>query len=511
MRIGIAIVLLLSTLFLSTLHIATAQQLVKTINYDESLTFFRPRVALADDGAFAVAWETLQKLTDAERWQIAIQQFRPAGVPLDTLHYLDATLVGREGDAGLRNAELAFNDTGRLWLSMEYYVSTQTSPIKESTFTTLGSFYDAYDFQLASLEPGHDPLEEDAGAHPRMHIGEDQGLYLTRYGSSDRLVALKESEGVLQRVASLPALDAVPDQLTSWHDIAAGLNKRAVVWQACSNEDQEEPTCEPQVQFVTNSEVQPRHRITEDSGSFTAFRPSISMNAIGQAVVVWIDYRHTGQGQIFGQRFDTMGRPVGDNFVVSEGDGFIDDHEGSRPEVAIRTDGSFLVVWTDHGDEGMRAWGRYFDERGEAQRSPFLLDGDLDAASGFPDVATNGDDYAFTWLSEREGHPSIFVTLPSLKQAYAQSAPTLSANLSLKGYPNPFSKNTTLEYSLESSGHVSLVIYDLLGREVKKLIDQPQGPGSYQVTLEGEELAMGFYISRLQQGDVLRSQLLIRN
>ena len=68
-------------------------------------------------------------------------------------------------------------------------------------------------------------------------------------------------------------------------------------------------------------------------------------------------------------------------------------------------------------------------------------------------------------------------------------------------YPNPFNPETTFMYDLPDAGHVSLVIYDVLGREVDRLIDGWQNPGYYQTTFNGANLSSGTFFAKLEARD----------
>ena len=81
-----------------------------------------------------------------------------------------------------------------------------------------------------------------------------------------------------------------------------------------------------------------------------------------------------------------------------------------------------------------------------------------------------------------------------------------------QNYPNPFNPRTTIEYSLPTSGLVSLGVYDLLGREVSRLVDEEQSAGVHRVDFDGSDLASGVYLYRLQAGDFseVRSLVLLK-
>lgn len=67
-------------------------------------------------------------------------------------------------------------------------------------------------------------------------------------------------------------------------------------------------------------------------------------------------------------------------------------------------------------------------------------------------------------------------------------------------YPNPFAEVTTIRYSLERAEHVRLSVYDVLGREVAMLVDEPQEPGWHKVVFDARDVSAGSYLYRLQVG-----------
>jgi predicted acyl esterase len=69
-----------------------------------------------------------------------------------------------------------------------------------------------------------------------------------------------------------------------------------------------------------------------------------------------------------------------------------------------------------------------------------------------------------------------------------------------QNYPNPFNPVTTIAYTLASAGNVKLVVYDILGREVKTLVKEAQQKGAHTVIFDGANLASGVYFYSINAG-----------
>ncbi len=76
-------------------------------------------------------------------------------------------------------------------------------------------------------------------------------------------------------------------------------------------------------------------------------------------------------------------------------------------------------------------------------------------------------------------------------------------------YPNPFNPTTQINYAVELSGDVNIVVYDMMGREVKTLVSEYATPGNYSVVWdsknnEGVNVAAGIYMYKMVSGDFVK-------
>lgn len=94
--------------------------------------------------------------------------------------------------------------------------------------------------------------------------------------------------------------------------------------------------------------------------------------------------------------------------------------------------------------------------------------------------------------------------LTRLKRLRNRSFPVIESETSLrvkKNYPNPFSGSTVIPFSVNRTSRVRIRVYDLLGREVKTLLDATRSPGDYSVTFRAGELQTGVYFYQIRTGD----------
>ena len=155
------------------------------------------------------------------------------------------------------------------------------------------------------------------------------------------------------------------------------------------------------------------------------------------------------------------------------------------------------------------------------------FDGKLDASNigsimhltaGYREIAP-GDSTTATYAILYGESPAELFTAAEAAQARYDAFPT-SVEPIVQGvptdhrlwqnYPNPFNPSTQIRFDLPEAGFVSLTVYDLLGREVARLVDGELTAGSHTVEFSGAGLPSGVYVASLTAGDFqARSKMLL--
>ena len=83
-----------------------------------------------------------------------------------------------------------------------------------------------------------------------------------------------------------------------------------------------------------------------------------------------------------------------------------------------------------------------------------------------------------------------------------------------QNYPNPFNPTTQLRYDLPEASHVRIMIYDLMGREIRTLVDMDQKAGYRSIQWNatnnnGSRVSAGMYLYMIQAGEFRQTKKMI--
>lgn len=99
-------------------------------------------------------------------------------------------------------------------------------------------------------------------------------------------------------------------------------------------------------------------------------------------------------------------------------------------------------------------------------------------------------------------HNGIYLTKQFILEYTAPSEYKLEQN-----YPNPFNPTTKIRYSIPNLGeelqNVNVVVFDILGNQIKTLVDEPKETGYHEIDFNATTLASGVYIYRLSAGNFI--------
>ena len=237
----------------------------------------------------------------------------------------------------------------------------------------------------------------------------------------------------------------------------------------------------------------------------------VAMDSQGNYVVVWIDARSNSGGDLYAQRFDAQGNKIGTNFNLTKSNSKFWEYP---PGIAMKSDGSFVVTWADDltkTGNNFTAKTRFFSSSGQPLSDVIQV---TTSPSAQPDVkigATGAVIYA--WNDGRENvnlgriYSKIYAGFPTT--AVEENNAPLSFRLD-QNYPNPFNPSTSISYQLSAAGHVSLKVFDVLGRQVATLVEEQKTAGTYTARWDATNVPSGTYLYRLaNEGHVAAKTMIL--
>ncbi len=226
---------------------------------------------------------------------------------------------------------------------------------------------------------------------------------------------------------------------------------------------------------------------------------------------------HTGSDDAFTAKLNSSGVKQWHTFMgSSESDGGYGIAVDGSGNVYVAGDskatwGSPGTAFT--GDDYEDAFAAKLNSSGVRQWNTFMGGSNWDhansiAVDGSGYVYITGTTYLYSWGSPVNTHAGNydafavkFENTTAVKVETDLSLPTefkLSQN-----YPNPFNALTLIKYALPHANHVTLKVYNILGEEIKTLVNQFQTQGNYDIAFDATQLTSGIYLYELNIGNSL--------
>ena len=75
-----------------------------------------------------------------------------------------------------------------------------------------------------------------------------------------------------------------------------------------------------------------------------------------------------------------------------------------------------------------------------------------------------------------------------------------------QNFPNPFNPNTSIKFTLPEAGNVKLKVYNLLGQEIRTLVNEYKEAGAYTINFDASDLNSGMYIYKIEAGSFTQTR-----
>jgi hypothetical protein len=164
--------------------------------------------------------------------------------------------------------------------------------------------------------------------------------------------------------------------------------------------------------------------------------------------------------------------------------------EADVSALKISTDKQFAVAYTYNiADNGLMVTDKY-------------TGGGADHSYTYTTHSGTGTKQWLYYVTNEAGDTvSVYLSRAVIEFNNNTEEPVAATDFSLgQNYPNPFNPLTTIKYRLSAGGNTKLKVYDILGREVKTLVDGYKESGEYYAEFDASEYVSGIYLYELRSG-----------
>ena len=236
--------------------------------------------------------------------------------------------------------------------------------------------------------------------------------------------------------------------------------------------------------------------------------PRCAVDEDGNLIVLWEDYRNGADRDLYVQKISPEGvvqyAPSGIPVATEISDQY-------EAQIVTESEGGFYMVWTDIRSRLYPdIYGTHFNAAGDNASPANWPDGGavINASENMQHRSTivrdeGGGVIAF-WQDWRSSGKAPLIDLWAQRlndgtvDVPMRAGPALPEGYALEAFPNPFNSTTEIRFSLPRNERVRMAVYNVLGRLVTTLVDEPLLPGSYRLRWNARDAASGLYFCRIE-------------
>ena len=352
-----------------------------------------PAIAIDFSGNFAISWSDYRN----GNWDIYARRYHSSGIPQGSSFKVNDDL----GSADQGSSDVAMDSSGNFvitwhdWRNGGWPNSDIYTQMYDAGGNKQGINFKANDDVTSSYQVSPAIATDSSGNF--VIVFEDQ-----RSGNSDIYAQRYDSSGNPLD----PNFKVNKDPGTAWQwspDIAMCRSGRFVITWTDNRSD----TCDiyAQIYDSTGAPWGPNFKVNDVATSGQE-GPAIAMDCFCNFVIAWHDKRN-GNWDIYAQRYDSYGTPIGSNFKVNDNTGTSDQR---WPDVSMCCSGNFVVTWHDYRSGNWDIYAQRYDSSGAKLLDNFRVNFDDGTAWQLqPAIAMDDScNFAITWHDYRNGNWDIY-------------------------------------------------------------------------------------------------------
>ena len=244
--------------------------------------------------------------------------------------------------------------------------------------------------------------------------------------------------------------------------------------------------------------------ISDTTDPFESWSSAVVVNSSGDFWVAWSEGDPQGPWEIRLRKFNVNGQPVGQIQKVSKGELY----STTEISIAIGKDDRFVVTWEGMQKKLIKIFGQRFNSNGTPIGDNFPLGDTSNQITQYRPAVSVHDGKIYTvWGDGAKAFGNIFMSILDFDnpvvgvEAKIRHTSTPDTYSIAQNYPDPFNPSTTIEYTLPLRSRIRLHVFNILGQQVATLYDGEQLAG-YQKVQWNAHVASGIYFYRIEAAAV---------